>query len=123
MPTDRGAILAAPGMATSFEALARSYDHVVIDAGAAGGPEIEAIAAIAPHAILVAETLTDAGTAAARERLIEAGFDDVDGRRSAARRGELPRSRQRPLLSAHLRQGVRDRRRQSWQRIINEALG
>src|SRR5580692_552729 len=77
LPTDRGEILVAPNMATSFDALARGYDRVVIAAGAIFGPGLDAIGAIAPHAILVAGTLTDAGTAAARERLLDAGFADV----------------------------------------------
>jgi hypothetical protein len=61
----------------SFDALARSYDHVVVAAGAIVGPELDAIGAIAPHAVLVAGTLTNAGTASARERLLAAGFHDV----------------------------------------------
>ena len=84
--TDRIAILSAPGMATTFEALARSYDHVVISAGAAWGPEMEALSELAPQAILLAETV-NAVTESARERLLFAGFDDVVilvGARSAA---------------------------------------
>jgi Mrp family chromosome partitioning ATPase len=77
MPTDRGEILVAPNMAMSFDALARGYDRVVIAAGAIFGPALDAIAAIAPHAILVAGTLTEAGAASARERLLDAGFADV----------------------------------------------
>jgi polysaccharide biosynthesis transport protein len=76
-PADRGEILVAPNMATSFDALARGYDRVVIAAGAIFGPDLDAIAAIAPHAIVVAGNLTDAGTASARERLLDAGFADV----------------------------------------------
>jgi len=76
-PTDRLAILSAPGMAPMFAALARSYDHLVLDAGALGGPEMAAIAEIAPHAFLLTESATGAATAAGRERLIDAGFDDV----------------------------------------------
>ena len=41
------------------------------------GPEIERIAEIAPHAVLVTDTLANAATAAARERLLAAGFGDV----------------------------------------------
>jgi Mrp family chromosome partitioning ATPase len=76
-PADRLTILSAPGMAPTFAALARSYDHLVLDAGALGGPEMTAIAEIAPHAFLLTETATGAATAAGRERLIDAGFDDV----------------------------------------------
>jgi Mrp family chromosome partitioning ATPase/capsular polysaccharide biosynthesis protein len=76
-PADRLTILSAPGMAPTFAALARSYDHLVLDAGALGGPEMGAIAEIAPHAFLLTETATGAATTAGRERLIDAGFDDV----------------------------------------------
>jgi succinoglycan biosynthesis transport protein ExoP len=77
MPTDRSEILVAPGMATNFAALARGYDRVVIAAGATSGADLEEIAAVAPYAILAAGTLTDAGIAAAYERLLNAGFEDV----------------------------------------------
>jgi polysaccharide biosynthesis transport protein len=76
-PTNRSEILTAPSMAMSLDALARAYDRVVIAAGAIFGPDLEAIAALAPHAIMVAGALTDAGTAAARERLLDAGFAEV----------------------------------------------
>jgi uncharacterized protein involved in exopolysaccharide biosynthesis/Mrp family chromosome partitioning ATPase len=74
--TDRIAILSAPGVATTFQALARSYDHVVINAGAGWGPEMEALGELAPQAILLTETM-NAVTESARERLLFAGFEDV----------------------------------------------
>jgi succinoglycan biosynthesis transport protein ExoP len=74
-PIDRIELLASPGMVVSFNALARSYDHIVIDAGEAAGPEIERIAEVAPHAVLVTDTLANA--AAARESLLTNGFADV----------------------------------------------
>jgi succinoglycan biosynthesis transport protein ExoP len=77
LPTARGEILMAPHMAASFDALARGYDRVIVAAGAIFGPDLEAISAIAPHAIVVAGSLTDAGTASARQRLLDAGFADV----------------------------------------------
>jgi uncharacterized protein involved in exopolysaccharide biosynthesis len=76
-PADRATLLSAPGTATSFAALARSYQHVIVDAGVVAGAEMQAIGEIAPHAILLAETLRDGLTAAAREQLLAAGFDDV----------------------------------------------
>ncbi len=76
-PADRGEILAEPVVEPSFEALSRSYDFVVVAAGEIVGPDLEAIAAIAPQAVLVAGTLTSAGIAQARERLLDAGFEDV----------------------------------------------
>ena len=76
-PTDRIEILSSPGMSVSFDALARSYDYVVIDAGAALGPELDAIGKIATHAVLVAETMSNENAVLARGRLVAAGFDDV----------------------------------------------
>ena len=76
-PVDRISLLAAPGIVTNFNALARSYDHVVVDAGEAAGPEVERVAEIAPHAVLVTDTLTNGATTAARARLLACGFADV----------------------------------------------
>jgi polysaccharide biosynthesis transport protein len=76
-PVERIGLLAAPGMVTNFNALARSYDHVVIDAGEAAGLEIERISEVAPHAVLVTDTPSNPATAAARERLLASGFSDV----------------------------------------------
>jgi uncharacterized protein involved in exopolysaccharide biosynthesis/Mrp family chromosome partitioning ATPase len=74
-PIDRIDVLASAGMVGKFNALAQSYDHVVVDAGEVAGPEIERIAEIAPHAVLVTDTLANA--AAGRERLLASGFGDV----------------------------------------------
>jgi polysaccharide biosynthesis transport protein len=76
-PIDRIDVLAAPGMVPNFNALARSYEHVIVDAGPVDGPEIGRIAEIAPHTILVTDTLSNAATSAARERLLASGFSDV----------------------------------------------
>jgi Mrp family chromosome partitioning ATPase len=76
-PTDRVVLLSAPGLATSFAALARSYDHVVVDAGAVGGPEMEAVGEIAPHAMLVVEAPGHGATVSAHDNLLDAGFDEV----------------------------------------------
>ena len=71
------ALLGAPGMAKCFEALGYSYGHVVIDAGVLDGADVSSIASLAPHAILLVETLSNLGTTKARDRLEAAGFDDV----------------------------------------------
>jgi len=76
-PLDRVGLLAAPGMVTNFNALARSYDHLVVDAGEAMGPEIERISEVAPHVVLITDTLANPATTAARERLLASGFSDV----------------------------------------------
>jgi succinoglycan biosynthesis transport protein ExoP len=74
---DAAAILASQRLATTIEALARTYDHVVLDAGAV--PEIMAdrFARLAPKAVLVAAGPDHAATKAARERLMGAGFADI----------------------------------------------
>ena len=74
---DRGALLSGPGLAKQFEALATAYGHLVIDGGVIGGPEIAALAEIAPHALLLVETLSSAATADAHDGLLEAGFAHV----------------------------------------------
>jgi len=75
--SNRLELLSSPGMATNFDALARSYDYVVVDAGESNGPAIERICEIAPNAVLVADAPASVATAAARERLLAAGFNDV----------------------------------------------
>ena len=90
-PAAPGEILAAPGMSKNFKALAYTYGHVVIDAGAVDDADMASIAALASHAILLVETLSNRGTDKARERLEDAGFDDVTilvaGRPDAAAAG------------------------------------
>jgi polysaccharide biosynthesis transport protein len=76
-PVDRVGVLAAPGVVTSFNALARAYDHVVVDAGEAAGAEIERISEIAPNAVLVTDMPSSAATTSARDRLRANGFGDV----------------------------------------------
>jgi succinoglycan biosynthesis transport protein ExoP len=73
--TDRLQILGARGIVTAFDALAHSYDHIVIDAGPVSGPGIDRIAEVAPHAVPVAETAAAASTA--REELLTSGIVDV----------------------------------------------
>jgi Mrp family chromosome partitioning ATPase len=70
-------LLGSPRLAMTLEALARTYDHVVIDAGAVPEVAVESFARLAPRAVLVATDLADPSTNAARKRLIAAGFNDV----------------------------------------------
>jgi uncharacterized protein involved in exopolysaccharide biosynthesis/Mrp family chromosome partitioning ATPase len=74
---DGPAILVSQRLATTIDTLARAYDHVVVDAGALPEAAIERLARLAPRAVLVATNVTNPATAAARERLIAAGFADV----------------------------------------------
>jgi polysaccharide biosynthesis transport protein len=73
-----GAVLAAsPMLATVIEALVRSYDHVVIDIGAASDIVVERFAPLATHAVLVTSDVANPATRAARERIMMARFADV----------------------------------------------
>ena len=74
---DASAILASQRLAATVDTLARAYDHVVVDAGALPEVAIERLARLAPRAVLVATNVTNPATAAARERLMAAGFTDV----------------------------------------------
>lgn len=71
------AIVSSPRLVMALEALARTYDHVVIDAGAVPEMTVEPFARIAPRAVLVATDPAHPSTQAARELLIAAGFTDV----------------------------------------------
>ena len=64
-------------LATVIEALTRSYDHVVIDAGSVPDVAVEYFAAFGPRAVLVAADPSAAATRAARERLMATGFGEV----------------------------------------------
>jgi polysaccharide biosynthesis transport protein len=76
-PAAPGELVSAPGMIKNFKALAYTYGHVVIDAGMLDGVDMASIAQLASHAILLVETLSNLGTDKARERLENAGFNDV----------------------------------------------
>lgn len=76
-PIARIALMSSPRLAASFDALARSYDYVVVDAGAAEGADLEAIGEIAPQAVLLLGNAADGAVRAAHERLLAAEFQDV----------------------------------------------
>ncbi|MET0630839.1 MAG: exopolysaccharide transport family protein [Xanthobacteraceae bacterium] len=77
-PVDPSAIKTSQRLSITLEALARSYDHVVIDAGTVGDVALDRFANLAPRAVLVAGELDDPATVSARERLLQAGFADVN---------------------------------------------
>jgi succinoglycan biosynthesis transport protein ExoP len=74
---DSEPILASARLTIAIEALARSYDHVVLDAGAAGETALDRLATLAPRAVLL-PAQDAAKTALARERLLSAGFATVE---------------------------------------------
>ncbi len=77
----RGSLLAAPSVMHTFAALTQAYPHLVINGGALGGPgterDIETVARVATHALLLAETAAGFVTMQARDSLLAAGFDNV----------------------------------------------
>ena len=75
---DAPALLASPRLSVAIEALARSYDHLVIDAGALPDMPAEPFAALAAHAVLVASEVDGLATLEAREMLLRAGFTSVE---------------------------------------------
>jgi uncharacterized protein involved in exopolysaccharide biosynthesis/Mrp family chromosome partitioning ATPase len=75
--SDGAALATSPMLATAIEALARSYDHVVLDIGSAADVAVESFAPLAPRAVLVANDPAHPATRAVRERLMTAGFTDV----------------------------------------------
>jgi polysaccharide biosynthesis transport protein len=76
-PLDAAAITGSQQLSIAIEALGRSYDHVVIDAGAAAEAPLELLAKLAPRAVLVAPGLDNPEAALAREQLLQAGFANV----------------------------------------------
>src|SRR5262245_7388861 len=74
---DAASLISSPRLAVTLEALARSYDHVVINAGPLPDVPAEAIAELAPQAVLIADALDDPSTAAAQARLVAAGCSTV----------------------------------------------
>lgn len=75
--SDALALAASPMLQTIIDALAQSYDHVVLDAGSAADMPVESFAHLAQLSVLVAANPADAVTRSARERMTMAGFADV----------------------------------------------
>ena len=75
---DVASMVQSPRLVITVEALARSYDHVVINVGTLPDLPLEAIAALAPQAVLVADAPDDPISAAAQEHLLAAGFSAVN---------------------------------------------
>jgi len=74
---DPSVIMSSQRLSITLEALARSYDHVVVDAGTVGEAALDRFANLAPRAVLVAGEIDNPATLSARERLLKAGFADV----------------------------------------------
>jgi tyrosine-protein kinase Etk/Wzc len=74
---DNAAILASERIGVALDALARTYDHVVVDAGTASDPLPEPLLRGAPRAVLVVACVPREAALAARDRLHVAGFAEV----------------------------------------------
>jgi succinoglycan biosynthesis transport protein ExoP len=74
---DGAAIVASPRLAMMVEALARTYDHVIVDAGTTFEAAVERLHRLAPRAVLVASEQTSAAAELARERLIAVGYGEI----------------------------------------------
>jgi uncharacterized protein involved in exopolysaccharide biosynthesis/Mrp family chromosome partitioning ATPase len=74
---DSSAMLASPRLVATLDALARTYDHVIIDAGAVPDLPVERFVRLAPKVVLVAADVASPSAAMARDRLLAAGFFDV----------------------------------------------
>ena len=77
MAEDGPAILASERLSVALDALGRTYDHVLIDAGAAADIGLAALARMGSCAVLVTGRAEAEALAAARERLGAAGFTTV----------------------------------------------
>jgi uncharacterized protein involved in exopolysaccharide biosynthesis len=74
---DNAAILASERIGVTLDALARTYDHLVIDAGTVSDPLPEPLLRGGPRAVLVAAGVPHEAALAARDRLTVAGFAEV----------------------------------------------
>jgi exopolysaccharide transport family protein len=75
--TDANAIYMSERLPIAIDALSRTYDHVVIDAGAAPHIPAERIARFAPCGVLVTNGLSAANADVVRNHLAKAGFTDI----------------------------------------------
>ncbi|MEA2872967.1 MAG: tyrosine-protein kinase Etk/Wzc [Hyphomicrobiales bacterium] len=74
---DAAAVLGSERLVIAFDALARTYDHIVIDASAAPHAMDGRIARLAPCAVLVATGLAASKSDAIQDHLVTAGFSDI----------------------------------------------
>ena len=77
IPADTSSILESERLSIGMSALARTYDHILIDAGALPSAALDRLVKLAPYAVLVAPGVADALLEEARERLLAAGFTAV----------------------------------------------
>ena len=73
---DAQSIMASQRLAITLEALGRSYDHVVVDAGIVAEAQLDRLATFSQRVLLVAGDVDDPATFAAEEALTHAGIAD-----------------------------------------------
>lgn len=74
---DAAALTASPYLSTIVDALAQSYNFVVIDVGSVADAPVEYFARLAQRSVLVAGDPVAPQTRSARERMAMAGYGDV----------------------------------------------
>jgi Mrp family chromosome partitioning ATPase len=74
---DNAAILASERIGVALDALSRTYDHVIVDAGTVAEALPEPLLRGAPRAVLVVAGVPHEAALAARDRLHVAGFAEV----------------------------------------------
>jgi exopolysaccharide transport family protein len=74
---DAATVYMSERLGIAIDALSRTYDHVIVDAGAAPQIPAERIARLAPCGVLVANGLTQINADAMRDHLANAGFSDI----------------------------------------------
>lgn len=74
---DSPAVMNSHRLAITLEALGRTYDHVVIDAGLMADTILESLAAIAQRVVLVTAEKDDPAAIVAEQALHDAGFANV----------------------------------------------
>jgi MinD-like ATPase involved in chromosome partitioning or flagellar assembly len=75
---DAAAVIGSPRFATTIEALSRTYDHVILDAGSLDTAPVARLAEVATFAVLVAGSAKPKAVKAAEGILAKAGFADRD---------------------------------------------
>jgi LmbE family N-acetylglucosaminyl deacetylase/Mrp family chromosome partitioning ATPase len=91
---DRRTLLVSDRLKLLLDALALSYDQVIIDAGAVSDPAVDGWLRLADRVVLLG-VATEEATNAANNRLIAAGFKDIMGLNAAAS-GPASRHQARP---------------------------
>jgi len=76
-PSDAQATIETPRLSITLEALAQSYDYLIIDASTLPEMAAERFASVAPRAVLMETESDDPLTVRAREELLRAGFAHV----------------------------------------------